>query len=48
MTTHQQMTKWEKAMRFNDGKLQWSLVHFDSLKPMVKVLEFGAKKIFTG
>jgi hypothetical protein len=33
-----------KALRFNDGKLQWSLVDFESLEPMVKVLEFGAKK----
>ena len=34
----------DKALRFNDGKLQWSLVDFESLEPMVKVLEFGAKK----
>lgn len=34
----------EKAMRFNEGKLQWSLVDFDSLEDMVRVLEFGAKK----
>lgn len=33
-----------KAMRFNSGKLQWSLVHYKSLEPMVKVLMFGAKK----
>ncbi len=31
-------------MRFNEGKPQWSLVHFDSLLPMVRTLEFGAKK----
>lgn len=34
----------EKAMRFNEGKLQWSLIDFKSLEDMVKVLEFGAKK----
>lgn len=34
----------EKALRYNTGKLQWSLVHFKSMEPMVKVLEFGAKK----
>jgi len=34
----------EKALRYNENKLKWSLVHFDSLKPMVQVLEFGAKK----
>lgn len=32
------------GMRFNTGKLRWSLVHFKSLEPLVKVLEFGAKK----
>lgn len=34
----------EQAMRFNDGKPEWSLVHFKSLLPLVRVLEFGAKK----
>lgn len=33
-----------KALRYNDGKPQWSLVHFPSLEPMVRVLEYGAKK----
>lgn len=33
-----------KADRFNEGKPQWSLVDFESLIPMVRVLEFGAKK----
>lgn len=32
------------AMRFNSDKLRWSLVDFDALDDMVKVLEFGAKK----
>ena len=32
------------ALRYNDGKLRWSLVDFDALEDMVKVLEFGAKK----
>ena len=30
--------------RFNEGKLRWSLVDFESLEDMVKVLEFGANK----
>ncbi len=30
--------------RYNSGKLQWSLVDFNSLESMVRVLEFGAKK----
>ena len=34
----------EKALRYNSGKRQWSLVDFKSLEPMVEVLEFGAKK----
>lgn len=34
----------KNAMRFNSGKIQWSLVDFESLEPMVEVLEFGAKK----
>jgi hypothetical protein len=34
----------EKALRYNEGKRKWSLVHFESLEPMVQVLEFGAKK----
>lgn len=34
----------EKADRFNEGKLRWSLVDFKSLEGMVRVLEFGAHK----
>lgn len=33
-----------KADRHNSGKRKWSLVHFESIEPMVEVLEFGAKK----
>lgn len=33
-----------KADRFNKGKTQWSLVHFESISELPKVLEFGAKK----
>lgn len=33
-----------QALRYNQGKLKWSLVHFASLVPMIKVLMFGAKK----
>jgi hypothetical protein len=36
--------KKEKALRYNEGKLKWSLVHFKSLEPMVRVLMFGATK----
>lgn len=34
----------ENALRYNVGKLKWSLVHFASLEPMIKVLEKGALK----
>lgn len=32
------------GLRFNTGKERWGLVHYASLVPMVRVLEFGAKK----
>jgi len=34
----------DKALRYNDGKPEWTLVDFDSLEPMVKVLEYWMKK----
>ena len=37
-------TQEEHALRYNEGKPKWSLVHYGSLIPMVRVLEFGAKK----
>lgn len=33
-----------EALRYNQGKLQWSLVDFESLEGLVKVLEYGAQK----
>lgn len=33
-----------QGLRYNENKLKWSLVHFGSLEPMVRVLMFGAKK----
>ena len=32
------------ALRYNTGKPQWSLVHMQSLVPMIRVLEYGALK----
>jgi hypothetical protein len=32
------------ALRYNSNKLRWSLVDFDALEDMVKVLVFGSKK----
>lgn len=34
----------KSALRFNEGKPKWTLVHFESLIPLVRVLEYGAKK----
>lgn len=34
----------EKADRFNEGKPKWSLVHYESLVPMIRVLEYGCLK----
>jgi hypothetical protein len=34
----------EQALRYNNGKPQWSLVDFDSLEGLVHVLEYGARK----
>jgi hypothetical protein len=43
-TPKEEVVESNKAMRFNEGKAQWSLVHFNSLIPFVRVLEFGAQK----
>lgn len=34
----------QNALRYNEWKPQWHLVHLQSLEPMIRVLEFGAKK----
>ena len=34
----------EKGLRYNEGKPKWSLVEFNSLIPLVKVMEYGEKK----
>ena len=33
-----------QGLRYNDDKRKWSLVDFESLEPMVEVLEYGAAK----
>jgi hypothetical protein len=33
-----------QALRYNQGKLEWSLVDFDSLEGLVRVLEYGKNK----
>lgn len=37
-------TKKDQGLRYNEGKPKWSLVDFDSLEGIVKVLEHGCKK----
>lgn len=32
------------ALRYNEGKVQWSLVSFKDIEEIPRVLEFGAKK----
>ena len=34
----------DRALRYNEGKPKWSYVHYDSLIPMIRVLEYGALK----
>lgn len=34
----------QQAMRFNDGKVQLSMIDLNALEPMARVLEFGAEK----
>lgn len=34
----------KQALRYNQGKVQWSLVDYKSIEPMVRVLEYGCKK----
>jgi hypothetical protein len=36
--------KSKQALRYNEGKLQWSMIDFKSLEGMVRVLEVGAEK----
>ena len=37
-----------KALKFDEGKVDWGLVPFEALEGMVRVLEFGAKKYAEG
>jgi hypothetical protein len=34
----------EQGLRYNEGKTQWSLLPWDQLESMIKVLEYGAHK----
>lgn len=37
-----------KALRYNKGKLDWTLLDFEALEPLVKVMVYGAKKYTVG
>lgn len=39
-----QTPRFDRGLRYNEGKPKWSLVDFDALEPMVRVLEYGAEK----
>lgn len=34
----------EKGIKFDNEKIDWTMLPFESLREVVKVLEFGAKK----
>jgi hypothetical protein len=38
------LKKEDKGNRHNEGKLQWNLVDFESLEPMVQALMYGVDK----
>lgn len=37
----------ELALRYNHGKPRWSLIHYKSLEPLIRVMEYGAHKYST-
>lgn len=38
------MNDAKKALRYNEGKLDWTLLDWPSLEPAVRVMTFGATK----
>lgn len=40
----QALSTTKEAVKFDTGKVDWTLVPFESLEGMVKVLQFGANK----
>ena len=37
-----------KALRYNEGKLDWTLLDYKSLEPLVKAMTYGATKYTRG
>ena len=46
--TREEIENAEVGLRFNEGKLQWSQMHYASMAPLIRVLEYGAKKYTKG
>lgn len=44
MNLDKESTVSKTAVRFDSGKLDWSLLPIDSIEEILKVLEFGKKK----
>ncbi len=42
--TKEEIKNSTNGVRFNEGKPRWSLVHYQSMVPMIRVLEYGAEK----
>ena len=42
------MKESNKALRYNEGKLDWTLLDFNSLVPLVEVMTYGAEKYGEG
>jgi hypothetical protein len=38
----------DKALRYNEGKLDWTLLDFNSLVPLVEVMTYGKEKYGEG
>lgn len=41
------MSNNDKALRYNEGKKQWTMIDWESMEGLVDILEFGAKKYST-
>jgi hypothetical protein len=42
--TKEEIKASKTGLRFNEGKVRWSLVDYASLEPMIRVLMYGAGK----
>jgi len=44
MTKQEQTMPSQKALRYNEGKLDWTLLDFKSLEPLVETMMYGSGK----